>query len=116
MKEHTYLCPVCGFNELLDPPEDYNICPSCGTEFGLHEWMHTYDELRARWLASGPRWHSLAWPRPENWNPYQQLMRITNPLSAPQGETIVVQLEWPRTRAKTSLRSASGTRQEWAVA
>src|SRR6266446_4815425 len=46
-------CPVCGY-EMDDPPRDYNICPSCGTEFGLHDVNASISELRAAWLQTGP--------------------------------------------------------------
>ena len=40
------LCPVCGY-QMEDPPKDNNICPSCGTEFGLHDVNATLSDLRA---------------------------------------------------------------------
>src|SRR6266496_2663826 len=29
----VYLCPVCGYDQLDEPPQHYSTCPSCGTEF-----------------------------------------------------------------------------------
>jgi hypothetical protein len=66
------LCTVCGY-EMEEGPRDYNICPSCGTEFGLHDVNSTVDNLRAVWFATGPRWHSSVVPQPTNWNPFVQV-------------------------------------------
>jgi hypothetical protein len=70
-----YMCPVCGYH-MEDPPRDYNICPSCGTEFGSAAASRGYDVLRAEWLRTGPRWWSLSEPAPANWNPFEQVARI----------------------------------------
>lgn len=59
-----YTCPVCDFDLLVDPPQDYNICPCCGTEFELDDQMYTHAELRARWIAGGRKWWSRARPDP----------------------------------------------------
>ena len=55
-------------------PRDYNICPSCGTEFGLHDFNSTIEDLRTLWLASGPRWRSTVDPEPPLWDPLLQLL------------------------------------------
>jgi hypothetical protein len=74
-------CPVCGFDRLPGPPEDYLICPSCGTEFGYDDFAESHEErqerwveLRHRWLNQGARWFSRATPPPVDWNPYSQLL------------------------------------------
>jgi len=69
-----YLCPVCGY-EMDDPPRDYNICPSCGIEFGYHDAGRTYEELRRIWLDSGARWWSPVDRKPPGWDPYIQLFK-----------------------------------------
>ena len=74
-----YQCPICGYG-MEDPPEDYNICPSCGVEFGKDDAHATHVELRAAWLASGARWWSPVDPQPTDWDPY---MQVSNLLSAP---------------------------------
>jgi len=66
------LCTVCGY-EMEEGPRGFNICPSCGTEFGLHDVNSTINDLRAAWLASGPKWHSTVIPQPFKWNPIGQL-------------------------------------------
>jgi len=61
-------CPVCGY-EMTEGPRHFNICPSCGTEFGLHDVNASIDELRAAWIAAGPQWYSRVLPEPEGWQP-----------------------------------------------
>lgn len=69
-----YSCPVCGFSSMPAPPVDYNICPCCGTEFGLDDVESTHAELRMAWLSNGAKWFSdeLS-PQPTPWNPFVQL-------------------------------------------
>lgn len=69
------LCGVCGY-EMEEGPRNYNICPSCGTEFGLHDVNSTIEDLRQVWLGSGPRWYSAVVPKPAGWNPMMQLARL----------------------------------------
>ena len=66
-------CPVCGY-EMADGPRSFNICPSCGTEFGLHDENSSIEALRIWWLSTGPRWFSRVVPQPEGWNPTIQLL------------------------------------------
>jgi len=65
-------CPVCGYR-LDDPPENHNICPSCGTEFGFDDLYRTHEQLRARWLGRGAAWWSDSDPTPAGCNPQKQL-------------------------------------------
>lgn len=69
------LCPVCGY-QMDDPPCDYNICPSCGTEFGVHDVNSSIQELRQMWIMTGPRWWSTTDQQPSGWNPFTQLARL----------------------------------------
>src|SRR6476620_5555846 len=69
------LCPVCGFT-MEAPPRDYNICPSCGTEFGLHDANASIEELRLALISTGPKWWSASDPQPEDWNPFSQLASL----------------------------------------
>lgn len=71
-----YLCPVCGYDQLEDPPKNFTICPSCGTEYGFDDAFLTYPELRAAWVRNGTRWWSPVDPLPTNWNPSTQLLKI----------------------------------------
>lgn len=71
----AYMCPVCGYG-MEDPPENYNICSCCGTEFGLHDANSSLDTLRAEWLRSGATWWSQVDPVPEGWDPYVQVNNV----------------------------------------
>lgn len=73
-----YMCPVCGFL-MEEPPCDYNICASCGTEFGLHDVNMTVDELRADWLRNGAKWWSNFQNAPAGWDPYVQVSKLLRP-------------------------------------
>lgn len=68
---HT--CPVCGYDQLSEPPKDFTICPSCGTEFEYDDVRQTVEQLRAAWLQTGPRWWSTVDPCPVGWDPYKQV-------------------------------------------
>lgn len=67
-----FSCPVCLFAEMPDPPQDYHICPCCGTEFGNDDAGCTYDELRDCWIRAGAPWFFGA--PPEGWSPQAQLL------------------------------------------
>jgi hypothetical protein len=70
----TYTCPVCGYQNLPFPPLDYEICPSCGTEFEYHDARRTHAELRRMWVREGALWHSRVIPKPWRWDPFLQLI------------------------------------------
>lgn len=72
----TNRCLVCGFVAQV-AFEEYDICPSCGTEFGVNDVNATIQDLRAAWLATGPTWWSPVDPRPSAWNPEKQLANVT---------------------------------------
>lgn len=58
----TYVCPVCGFEELVEEPRDgageasFEICESCGFQFGFtdDDLGYSYDQWRAQWIALPP--------------------------------------------------------------
>jgi hypothetical protein len=68
------LCPVCGY-EMEEGPRNFNICPSCGTEFGLHDLNSSINDLREAWVANGAHWHSHVIAAPTDWKPLEQLLR-----------------------------------------
>jgi hypothetical protein len=68
-----FICPVCAYPDLQEPPENFSICPSCGTEFGLDDANTTHDELRKQWILSGMHWFNERVPIPIDWNPDRQL-------------------------------------------
>lgn len=80
----NHTCPACGWPALREPPRSrsgggsYEICPSCGFEFGV-----TDDDLqiapkawREAWVASGCRWNSRHRLPPAGWDPVAQLARL----------------------------------------
>jgi hypothetical protein len=71
----SYQCPVCGYDKLTRPPENHEICPSCGTEFGYDDVGLSYRELREEWLRDGAVWFSPVRLPPPGWNPFDQLIR-----------------------------------------
>lgn len=79
---HSYRCPVCGFDELDEPPYDeygdasFDICPCCGVEFGYHDATTTHAQLRDNWIKNGCPWTSTVDTPPADWNPYDQLQRL----------------------------------------
>jgi hypothetical protein len=73
---NMYLCPVCGYREMPDPPEDYNICPCCGTEFGYTDAGVTLEELRAKWLSHDAPWFSALIPPPIGWSAEKALRQL----------------------------------------
>jgi hypothetical protein len=84
-----YLCPVCGYPDLVEPPWTNDqgsdeICASCGTHFGYDdaaggdaaEREAAYRQLRDTWQASGCRWFSPRVPPPSGWDPMTQLASL----------------------------------------
>lgn len=65
-------CPVCAFQDLPYPPQDYHVCPCCGTEFGNDDAEFTHWQLREMWVAAGARWFFRN--PPDGWNPWGQLI------------------------------------------
>lgn len=84
----VYTCPVCGYDRLPRPPEDYLICPSCGTEFDYDDFRTKHTELRRRWIVSGAKWQSSVIPSPPNWSPFEQMRRAGFEVPAISGRPI----------------------------
>jgi hypothetical protein len=78
-----YLCPVCGYPDLHEAPRSasggasYEICPSCGFEFGVSDddLGFTYEAWRDEWIRDGLVWQGTA-PRPAAWSPMEQLKKV----------------------------------------
>jgi len=83
-----FTCPVCYFDRMTDPPQDFHICPSCGTEFELDDAGPDIEarraELRAFWVSGGCRWWSILEPKPADW---------VSPLSGERPQAIETQTE-----------------------
>ena len=77
MKSKGHTCPVCGYNQLSEPPHSasgggsYEICPSCGFQFGVSDDDDgiSYDEWRKQWISEGMPWSSKGIPKPRGWRP-----------------------------------------------
>lgn len=68
----NYRCPVCAYPALAYPPDNYHICPCCGTEFGNDDQYRTNAELRKEWIVNGGPWFFGS--PPQGWNPWVQLI------------------------------------------
>lgn len=84
-QDKRYVCPVCGYPGLTEPPRSddgggsYEICWSCGFEFGVtdDDLGYTFEAWRQRWIDRGMPWDSSALrPSPPGWNPQAQLRRL----------------------------------------
>ncbi len=79
---HT--CPVCGYPDLEEPPRapsgggSYEICPSCGFQFGVDDDDKglTFAQARERWVQKGYPWRSKGRPQPRGWDGEAQLRKI----------------------------------------
>lgn len=66
-------CPVCGYT-LNAPAVDFEICPSCGVEFGYSDAGVSHASLRSEWISYGATWSSSVVHRPPGWNAWRQLI------------------------------------------
>lgn len=91
----AYVCPACGYVGLEEQPwtgesASYEICPSCGIQFGYTDWAggdvearkEAYVTWRQRWQARGMPWSSPSPLAPPGWDPVSQLRRVTDDLAA----------------------------------
>jgi len=54
-----YRCPVCLVDCLDEPykPNSYDICHTCGVEYGNDDYGTSHEELRRIWVEAGrPNW------------------------------------------------------------
>ncbi|MBX7212359.1 MAG: hypothetical protein K1X78_28900 [Verrucomicrobiaceae bacterium] len=98
MKTSGHTCPVCAYPNLREPARSasgggsYEICPSCGFQFGVDDDDKgiAFEEARTAWLAGGARWSGKGVPMPKGWNGRKQLQaaegegtgQVTRPASA----------------------------------
>ncbi len=86
MSQGSHTCPVCGYPSLTEPPRSltsgggsYEICPSCGFEFGVtdDDRGYTYADWRREWIVQGKPWRSAGIEAPPpGWDPGAQLTRL----------------------------------------
>lgn len=87
MKASKNICPVCAYPNLSEPARSqsgggsYEICPSCGFQFGVDDDDKgiTFDQARATWLAGGAKWSSKGVPKPKEWSGEAQLKAAAAP-------------------------------------
>ena len=89
-----HVCPVCGFPSLREAPRapsgggSYEICPSCGFQFGVDDDDRglTYEQARERWVEQGMPWRSRGKAAPKGWSPRTQLASLSQdpPRSRPK--------------------------------
>jgi transcription elongation factor Elf1 len=83
VKGTYYLCPVCGFDKLKEPPYNkakepsYEICPCCGFEFGFDgvNSPTIFADFRRDWIENGAFWFMLK-SKPKDWDLKKQLKNI----------------------------------------
>ncbi|MCC7375928.1 MAG: hypothetical protein IT581_14820 [Verrucomicrobiales bacterium] len=88
----SHMCPVCGFPGLKEPPRSrdgggsYEICPSCGFQFGVDDDDRriSVEQWRSQWIRTGKRWSSRGLAAPEGWDPDRQLESLRHPKSPPR--------------------------------
>lgn len=77
------ICPICGYPNLDHPARDpdtkvpsFDICPSCGCEFGYHDATpHAEERYRRNWVQQGAPWFKPEL-KPLEWNLEDQLAQI----------------------------------------
>ena len=81
----TYLCPVCGYDQLEDPPylpsgkPSYEYCDCCAFQFGYTDASGgiSVSAWRQRWIDAGMPWDwGRTDDRPEGWDPVEQLKNV----------------------------------------
>lgn len=85
----AHTCPVCCYPALREPPRSptggasYEICPSCGFQFGVSDddGGIPYTQWRALWKKRAMRWASAGIPAPPRWDPIAQLARLRSRLT-----------------------------------
>lgn len=76
-------CPICGYEGLGEPARtesgggSYEICSSCGFQFGVTDDDTGFSDAAWRWLwiAEGMPWTSVHLPLPD-WDPGRQLSSV----------------------------------------
>lgn len=99
-----YTCPVCGYPELTEAPVNasgagsYEICWSCGFEFGVtdDDAGYSFETWRQRWIDLGMPWDSDGLhPRPTSWNPTKQLQLLLDQNPGPPAPVTLIEIPSP---------------------
>lgn len=78
----SYICPVCQYRGLFDPPYDESgigsdeICPCCGFQFGCDDFPDKEEQMlkwKKEWIQKGCKWFSAVRKPPLDWNPKKYL-------------------------------------------
>ncbi len=83
MSKKTYLCPVCGFDGLKEPPlgpqksPSYEICPCCGFEPGFDaiDDPGSLAAFRQKWIEVGSPWF-MPRLKPKSWDLKKQMKNL----------------------------------------
>ncbi len=83
MEDKKYICPICGYDKLDEPPygengePSFEICPCCGFEYGYDDFdqHYTFESYRANWLKKGAKWVDKDL-KPNDWDLEKQLTNI----------------------------------------
>jgi hypothetical protein len=85
------------------PAVPYNICPCCGTEFGVDDQKTTHHDLRLAWIRLGMPWFDDITSPPPKWSAAAQLIDagygkdlIAPIASATRSEQQVIDILLPR--------------------
>lgn len=81
----SFTCPVCGYPSLTEPVwtdgggASFEICPSCGFQFGVSDVDegYSYGEWRQLWVEGGMKWNSPGVNPPDGWVPDEQLRSVS---------------------------------------
>lgn len=86
MAAATHICPVCGYEGLVELPRSpttgggsFEICPSCGFQFGVtdDDRGYSYGDWREEWIARDMPWDSSGIEEPPaGWDPRKQLDKV----------------------------------------
>ena len=87
--DSNYICPACGYELdfapwIKDSAAD-ELCPCCGIQFGYDDFaggnpdlrQAIYKKWREDWIRHGMTWASKGIKPPNDWNPNEQLRKLT---------------------------------------
>jgi hypothetical protein len=71
----TNICPICAFPQMPYAAIPYNICPCCGTEFGVDDHLLAPSQIRQQWIKAHMPWFDEIISQPSGWSPAWQLIQ-----------------------------------------